>query len=151
MDIIETAYIYKLRCKLLNICYIGSTKKTLKQRSNEHKGAYNYFMKHKKGVLTSSYKIIENNNYEILELEKCINITKKDLLTKEKYYIQNTENVVNKNIPIIEKEEKKARVKMLLEKTKLPDYKKFNAYKLDYKFDLEELQNANSKCKNLQK
>jgi len=89
-------FIYEIRCNYTNQVYYGSTKTSLKQRMYQHK------------QLTSTAKdIIERGNYTAKVLEEVIYKDKSELLMKERYFIQNNE-CINKCIPIINKDERKA-------------------------------------------
>lgn len=60
--------------------YIGSTcEPTLARRLTKHVGSYKCYLE---GTYpyTTSFDIIKNNNYDIILLEKCENITSKDEL-----------------------------------------------------------------------
>ncbi len=90
------AKIYKL-INEDNLFYIGSTTYDLEERLKKHK----YF---KNNYLTSK-KLFENNKQVIIELIEEFNFeSKKEILEKEKYYIEmyiNDNNCVNKNLPFI--------------------------------------------------
>ena len=75
--------IYKIVDYTNNNVYIGSTKQTLKIRLSKHKYSKD----------CSSYEILKNNNYEIIEIEKT---DKENRYYREQFYIDNTENCVNK-------------------------------------------------------
>ena len=95
--------IYALRNKGNNICYIGSTCKSLKYRLCKHKTDYK---RYKKGM--SSYYTcfdlfdscgVDNISIELIEDD----IRKEQLLEKEKYYIHvyNTCNKLMKKCTVI--------------------------------------------------
>lgn len=90
-----TGFIYEIRCNYTNQCYYGSTK-NFRQRIYQHKNSKN----------TSAKDIIERNNYTAKIIETIFYKDKKELLIKEKNYIQNND-CVNKQLPIIHKEELK--------------------------------------------
>jgi len=91
--------IYKIICKTTNNIYIGSTCNTLKQRLNEHKSCYKRFKLNKQNTYNnSSFKILENNNYEIQLIENYQCNNKKELLERERFYIIE-DNCINKYIP----------------------------------------------------
>ena len=77
-------FIYKIYDIETKECYIGSTKQTIKARMKDHRSG---------GNNTSSKKIIQNNNYDIIILEEC---DEKIRFIREQYYIDNTENTLNK-------------------------------------------------------
>ena len=94
---LNEAKIYKITDNTNNNKYIGSTCKTLKNRLAVHKSHYKYFLK---GLCNNvkSFDIIKNENYKIELLENCDIKTKKELLERERFYIENN-NCLNKNIP----------------------------------------------------
>jgi hypothetical protein len=78
--------------------YIGSTcEPSLARRLANHVNDYQRYLNGKKNFVTS-YKIIENDNYDIqlIELYPCE--TKDELHKREGEHIRNTENCVNKLI-----------------------------------------------------
>jgi hypothetical protein len=74
--------VYEIICWTTGLRYIGSTTLSLKERLVEHKKPRN--------KLSSRY-IIEYNNYEIYDLEKCDNEI--DLRIREDYHIRHTDCV----------------------------------------------------------
>jgi hypothetical protein len=94
---LNEAKIYKIVDNTNNNVYIGSTCKTLKYRLSKHKCNYKIFLKGLYGN-TKSFDIIKNDDYKIELLEDCNIKTKQELLSRERYFIQNN-NCVNKNIP----------------------------------------------------
>ena len=98
-------FIYKIVSKSENNdgeIYIGCTKQPLSVRLSKHKydykryqnGKYNYVSSF---VLFSKYGI---DNCEIVELEKCEDISKKDLIKLENMYIKDIEcvNILGKHL-----------------------------------------------------
>jgi hypothetical protein len=91
--------IYKIVCNISGLVYVGSTcEPTLARRLAKHVGSYKYW-KTGKGKYTTSFKIIEMNNYDIVLLEEVKCETKDQLYTRERYYIENLV-CVNKTIPL---------------------------------------------------
>lgn len=78
--------IYKITCLETSEAYFGKTKQTLKQRMLAHNNTTNS---------CSSKKIIERNNYEVEELERC---EEEDSIDRERYYIRHF-NCLNKCTP----------------------------------------------------
>lgn len=81
----QNAKIYKIVCNVTGLVYIGSTCRTLEQRLNNHTNSYNcYEVGIKK--YCSSYKVLENGDFEILLLENypCNNRT--ELLLRERHF-----------------------------------------------------------------
>ena len=89
--------IYIIVCNITGLIYIGSTSQTLTQRLQDHKMKYKKYF-NKKPTYISSFKILENNNYNIILIEDCPCERKEQLLARERYWIENTE-CVNKVIP----------------------------------------------------
>ena len=94
---LNKAKIYKIVDNTNNNIYIGSTCDSLKNRLSKHKASYKRFLK---GLfpIVKSFDIIKNNDYQIELLENCDIKTKQELLTRERYYIENNE-CLNKVIP----------------------------------------------------
>ena len=94
---LNKAKIYKIVDNTNNNIYIGSTCDSLKNRLSKHKASYKRFLK---GLfpIVKSFDIIKNNDYQIELLENCDIKTKQELLTIERYYIENNE-CLNKCIP----------------------------------------------------
>lgn len=95
--------IYKLYSNKSNICYIGSTTQSLNKRLKQHIINYKYF-KEGNHNYTSSYNIIETNDYEIVVLEHFPCNTRQELEQRERFFIENLK-CVNKNIPTRNKTE----------------------------------------------
>lgn len=91
----QEGIIYRIVCNKTNKQYIGSTTQSLAKRKYLHK----------KGTTTSK-EIITNGDWSIEVIEKISFDNRKTLLEKERHYIQITANCVNKNRPIITKQEK---------------------------------------------
>lgn len=90
--------IYKIVCNKTGLIYIGSTtKKHLSQRLVQHRCEYNRYIDGKTHFMTS-FKVLENNDYNILLLEICPCQIKEELYVRERYYIESLE-CVNKFIP----------------------------------------------------
>ena len=90
--------IYKITCKTTGLCYIGSTiEKTLEIRLSKH--LYDY-KRHKWGIYpyVTSFKILENNNYDICLIENypCKSVI--ELRERERFYIEKL-SCVNKRVP----------------------------------------------------
>lgn len=90
-------FIYQIRCSTTGDIYIGSTRKTLRERLTQHKADYKRYLNGKYCYVTS-FEILKNNNYTIEQLEQFENIDKKQIEKIEGEYIK--KNVcVNKFIP----------------------------------------------------
>ncbi len=90
--------IYKIVCNITGLIYVGSTtEKHLSHRLGKHKAYYKNWLDGK-CTMTTSYKILENNDYNIILLELVPCNSKDELQKRERYYIE-TLNCVNKYIP----------------------------------------------------
>ena len=89
--------IYKIICNITGLVYIGSTCQTLNQRLQEHKRKYKCYLNEKFHYI-SSYKILENSNYDIILIEDFPCERREQLLSRERYWIENIE-CVNMHIP----------------------------------------------------
>ena len=97
-SIYQLGKIYKIVCNVTGLCYIGSTKQRLLcQRLSQHRGSYKSWKKTNKHFMTS-FKVIENDNYEIVLMEEYPCETKDQLHSRERYWIEQTD-CVNKCIP----------------------------------------------------
>ncbi len=85
--------IYRLWCKSSLKTYYGSTTGDIKNRLAEHEHKF------KNGIKHSSADIIAGGNYRIEEVELVDFDDKKELRERERFYITNDKNCVNKNIP----------------------------------------------------
>ena len=90
----EFAKIYKIVDNTNGNIYIGSTcEPTLARRLASHRQNYKRYLENKHNFLTS-FNILKNDNYEIVLLEECKDITTKDQLYKrERHYIENNDCV----------------------------------------------------------
>ena len=94
----ENGKIYKLYSPSKNIVYYGSTaEKYLSRRFHKHLAHYKRYKNGKIGY-TTSFDVLECEDYkiELLEEVSCNNV--EQLRERERYYIENNE-CVNKNIP----------------------------------------------------
>ena len=89
--------IYKIVCNITGLIYIGSTSQPLCRRIQDHKNDYKRYLNGKHNYV-SSFKILENNNYNIVLVEDFTCKRKEQLHAKERFWIENTE-CVNKVIP----------------------------------------------------
>ena len=96
----ENGKIYKLVSPHTDKIYIGSTcKKYLSQRLTKHKSHYKDWLKDNDSY-TTSYRLFELGDVEIVLLESINCNTKDELLKKEREYIEKYKDIlVNKNIP----------------------------------------------------
>ena len=98
MNKYENGKIYKIVCNITGLVYIGSTiEPTLAKRLTKHKSQYKIYNGTKSHSITS-FKVLENNNYDIVLVESYPCKNKDELKSKERYYIETIE-CVNKQIP----------------------------------------------------
>jgi hypothetical protein len=88
--------IYKITCNTSGLVYIGSTTKSLEERLQKHIYDYRRFIISDKKKFISSIFIIYLQNYKIELLENYPCLTKIELETREKYYINTTDCVNEK-------------------------------------------------------
>ena len=94
----QNGKIYRLICNTTRLEYYGSTcQKRLCSRLAHHKAGYKKYLNGKSGFITS-YKIFENDNYEIILVEFFPCNSKDELHQRERFYIENND-CVNKVIP----------------------------------------------------
>lgn len=89
--------IYRIVCNETGLCYVGSTTQTLTKRLSKHKESYKNFLNDKYHFVTS-FKILENENYDIVLIEEYPCENKQQLHARERYYIETME-CVNMRIP----------------------------------------------------
>jgi hypothetical protein len=93
----QNGKIYKIVCNQTGKIYIGSTCKKLCQRIAFHWGDYKSYKKGQRNYITS-FKILENGDYDIVLIENYPCDTKEELLKRERHYVD-TLDCVNRNIP----------------------------------------------------
>jgi hypothetical protein len=94
----QNGKIYKIVCDTLNLTYYGSTiQSTIARRLTGHIRSYKHYQ-NEKGPYTTSFELFENNNYNIFLVENFPCNSKDELLSRERFYIENNE-CVNKCIP----------------------------------------------------
>ena len=79
--------IYKITCKETNEVYIGSTVQLLCNRKSSHVNNCNHCV---------SKQIIERDNYKFELIENYPCDTARELHAREQYWVDNTENTINK-------------------------------------------------------
>ena len=94
---LNQAKIYKIIDNTNGNEYIGSTCQSLKRRLSTHKSGYKRFL-NGLGYNVKSFDIIKNNDYKIELIENCDIKTKQELISKERFFIENNE-CINKVIP----------------------------------------------------
>jgi len=108
--------IYKLICPHTDKIYIGSTtKKYLSQRLTGHKTAFNFYQKNGSNGNTRSYELLQLGDVEIILLEAYPCNSKDELIARERHWIDQNNNIVNKSRPLINEEERKQHKKQYYE------------------------------------
>jgi hypothetical protein len=85
--------IYKIVCMTTGATYYGSTCDTLNSRLSKHLYDFKKFIKGEKLKYYSSFEVLKSDNYEISLVENVNCNTKKELLLRERFIIQNNTNV----------------------------------------------------------
>jgi hypothetical protein len=94
----ENGKIYKLTSKSIDDVYIGSTTLNLSQRMAIHRHCYKMYLNHKFCCM-SSYGLISRGDCIVELIEKYPCKSRDELETRERYYVENTDHCVNKNMP----------------------------------------------------
>ena len=84
MPDLKNAKIYKIVCNKTKLVYYGSTTQALNLRLNQHR-----CKTPTNGLLLSSRIIMDNADYNLHLVEECPCDNKKDLLIRERFYIDN--------------------------------------------------------------
>ena len=101
---------YKITSTNTDKVYVGSTKKDINERLNQHEAHHRLFKDGKTNYITS-FEILEYKDYKIELLENKICESKEERGTVECNYIINTPNTVNKMLPgIMSSEEQKSNI-----------------------------------------
>jgi hypothetical protein len=91
--------IYKIVCNTTGLIYYGSTcEPTLARRLTGHRTYFKRWKNWTKKANYSSYKVLENDNYEIVLVDIAPSNDKMELHKRERFYIDNNE-CVNTRIP----------------------------------------------------
>ena len=89
--------IYKITCNETGEIYYGSTQCSLNKRITEHKCTYKRWKEGNK-TFCSSFPIIERGTYSYSLIENVVCEDRKQLETRERFYIENNE-CINKYVP----------------------------------------------------
>ena len=91
--------IYKIVSSQTDKVYVGSTTKNrLSQRRAKHREDYRRYLNKKYHYITS-FDIVKYDDAEIILIEAFPCETKDELHKRERYWIENTNNCVNKYVP----------------------------------------------------
>ena len=96
----KNAKIYKIVSNINDDVYYGSTtERTLARRLAQHVQEYKKYIKNNPKVhYTTSFKLIETNDYDIVLVEQVSCNSREELHRRERFYIENN-TCVNKVIP----------------------------------------------------
>lgn len=75
--------------------YIGSTTQTLTKRLITHRVSYKAFKQGNKKRYYSSHEVMKNGDYTMTLIENYPCNSREELSKRERYFIENTDNVVN--------------------------------------------------------
>ena len=119
--------IYRLECNITGLVYVGSTcEPTLAKRLTKHVGVYRYYLKGKCNYV-SSFKILENNDYDIILIEKYPCNDRDELYSRECYFSNQIDCVnVNKRQGVINR----SGGRQEYDKRRNKEYQKLNKDKL---------------------
>ena len=92
--------VYKIISDQCNHVYIGSTIYSLEDRMKSH---LSHFKRCKKGLIKSNIRVNEildmEGDIKIILLEECVYNKKIQLHNRERYWIDKTDNCINKQLP----------------------------------------------------
>jgi hypothetical protein len=98
--------IYKIVSPQTDKIYVGSTTKDkLCQRMAQHRAIYKRYLNDKERDYITSFEILKYEDAIIILIEAFPCNTKDELHARERYWIENTANCVNKFIPTRNKKE----------------------------------------------
>lgn len=143
MTNLNNAKIYKIISSVTNDVYVGSTcSKYLAKRKADHKYDYKRYSNGNFNYVRS-FDIIGKGNYEFVLIENYPCKNKIDLYKRERYWIEKTDNCINKNIPSRSRKEylKNRRLNKKIEKE--IKYMKEQIEK-DKKQDMKQMEQFNS-------
>ena len=125
--LVSEGIVYKITCNLTGKCYYGSTVQTLAKRESVHKLNSN---------TATSKQLIQNGNWKIEMIEEVVFKHKLELLQRERFYIDNDDNSINKNRPYVTADERKVQIQQNMKKWYLghreDHIRKMTQYNLDH-------------------
>jgi len=122
--------IYKIVCNETGLIYIGSTIQALSERLRGHKNKYKEWL-NKKRDYTSSFKILENDNYNIILIENYECKCKDELRARERYW-QDQIKCVNIQKAFTTNEEKKKQQQITDKEYRKNNIDKYKKYQKEY-------------------
>ena len=139
----QNGKVYRIVCNENDLVYYGSTTQPLSKRFYEHKKNHKLYLEGKYGNV-SSFEIVKYDSCKVILVEDCPCDRKEQLLSKERFYIENNP-CVNKNIPgRTHGEYYQDNKELCLKKSK--EYRENNKEKLD-KYYIEYKKNNQEKIK----
>jgi len=94
-----TGRVYMIYDKTTYENYIGSTTKSLEKRLKQHESCFKSHQAGKSRVYMTSFEIIKNKNYTIMEVDTIEAQSIKELREFEAFFVGVFKGCVNKNIP----------------------------------------------------
>mmetsp|Transcript_43416 Transcript_43416/g.55761 ORF Transcript_43416/g.55761 Transcript_43416/m.55761 type:complete len:167 (-) Transcript_43416:115-615(-) len=94
-----TGRVYMIYDKTTYENYIGSTTKSLEKRLKQHEACFKSHKAGKSRVYMTSFEIIKNKNYTIMEVDTIEAQSIKELREFEAFFVGVFKGCVNKNIP----------------------------------------------------
>ena len=140
--------IYKIVSKDLSVteCYVGSTT-NFRGRKSKHK--LSCTNSNSKKYSFPLYKFIRDNsgwdNFEMIEIEKYPCMDSNEARSRERYYYEQLNASLNRQRPLVTKEERK---QMNKERKQTEEYKEYNKeYYKQYRDENKDIQNAKQREK----
>ena len=125
--------IYKIVDNTSDKIYIGSTcEPTLARRLEGHVSHHKSYLRGASKQYTTSYQILENNDYEIILIESYPCKSKDQLHARERYHIENNE-CVNQVIPTQTDKEYRAKHAEKIEQYRVSKAEKMREYQRKYR------------------
>ena len=128
----QDSKIYRIVCNITNKTYIGSTTTSLCQRLAKHRHSFAFWKRGDKNSFTSSFEILENEDFDIVLIEEYPCETKEQLHFRERYFIENSECVNRVTRPITTEEERKNQLKLSIKNWSENNVEKIKINRLNY-------------------
>ncbi len=122
--------IYKIVCNVTGLVYIGSTTQNLSKRLTSHKCDFGKWKKNKSRGYISSYKVLENDNFDIILIEDYPCERKEQLIARERYWKEKTKCVNLRNPHRTEEQKIEQKHEIYLKWIENPDNVKKNREKV---------------------
>jgi hypothetical protein len=143
----QNGKIYRIVCNITGETYIGSTTQPkLSMRKAQHVNKFKRWQNKIDGF-NSSFHIIQRGNYDMVLIENYPCESKEQLHTRERYWIENTNNCINKIIPT-----RTLKEWYNVNKTKISEYhKKYEEKNKTKRQEQHKINYEQNKSKNLEK